>query len=154
MNVARSKVARRLVAFAIDWMIIALWGGLLFGSVMLVTGGDPPRPQSPWTAQAISFMANAYLDILPSKNISPFFGLGIGGATVSIEDASVAGTPQDNVDDTVFAAQVMAGVAFSITDNIAIDGEYRFFFTDNTTFDGARAEYKGHGFNLGVRYTF
>lgn len=46
----------RLLAFAIDWLILALWGGVLFGFVMFATGGDPPRPGGPWTAQMLGFL--------------------------------------------------------------------------------------------------
>ena len=48
--------ARRLAAFAIDWLIFVLWAGMLFGAVMLATGGDPPRPGGPWRAQAIGLL--------------------------------------------------------------------------------------------------
>ncbi len=62
MSEARVKEMRtiaclRLVAFVIDWLVIAAWGGLLLGFVMVVTGGNPPRPGGPWRAQAISLVA-------------------------------------------------------------------------------------------------
>lgn len=53
----RSTGIRRILAFAVDWLVIAAWGGLLFGAVMLFAGGDPPRPSGPWKAQAIGFIA-------------------------------------------------------------------------------------------------
>jgi len=31
--------------------------GLVFGSIMLATGGDPPRPEGPWKAQAIALVS-------------------------------------------------------------------------------------------------
>jgi len=104
--------------------------------------------------EAVSFMANAYLDIIPSGNISPYIGGGIGAATVSIEDASIAGIPLENVDDTVFAGQVMVGVGFSVAPNVIIDGEYRFFITSDWDVQTSKAEYMHHGFNVGVRYMF
>ncbi len=57
MDEAKSGAIRRLAAFAIDWLIIALWMGVLFGSVMLATDGDPQRPAGPWQAQALGFCA-------------------------------------------------------------------------------------------------
>ena len=48
---------RRLSAFALDWLVVALWGGVLFGVVMLATGGEPGRPGSPWSAQAVGVVA-------------------------------------------------------------------------------------------------
>jgi uncharacterized RDD family membrane protein YckC len=47
----------RLFAFALDWLVIALWGGALFGVVMLATGGEPRQPGSPWLAQGIGFVS-------------------------------------------------------------------------------------------------
>ena len=47
---------RRSLAFAIDWVVVVLWGGVLFGGVMVATGGNPPRPASPWTAQGIGLL--------------------------------------------------------------------------------------------------
>ena len=53
----RASARLRLAAFVIDWLVIAAWGGLLLGIVMVVTGGNPPRPGGPWKAQAISLVA-------------------------------------------------------------------------------------------------
>jgi uncharacterized RDD family membrane protein YckC len=52
----RAIAVRRLFAFAVDWLVMLLWGGLLFGSVMIATSGHPPRPDNPWTAQAIGLL--------------------------------------------------------------------------------------------------
>jgi hypothetical protein len=35
---------------------VALWGGAL-GAVMIATDGTPPRPENPWKAQGIGFLA-------------------------------------------------------------------------------------------------
>jgi uncharacterized RDD family membrane protein YckC len=56
METERAIALRRLFAFAIDWLVVVLWGGVVFGAVMLATGGDPPRPANPWAAQAIGFL--------------------------------------------------------------------------------------------------
>ena len=47
---------RRVLAFAMDWLVMVLWGGVLFGTVMVVTGGNAPQPANPWMAQAIGFL--------------------------------------------------------------------------------------------------
>lgn len=52
----RVVAVRRLFAFSLDWLLILLWGGVLFGAVMIATDGDPPRPDSPWQAQGIGFL--------------------------------------------------------------------------------------------------
>ncbi len=57
MSEARSCAIRRLAAFGIDWLLILLWMGMLFGAVMLATDGNPQRLAGPWLAQAIGFGA-------------------------------------------------------------------------------------------------
>ncbi|HKA08566.1 MAG TPA: RDD family protein [Gemmataceae bacterium] len=52
-----ANAVRRLLAFAVDWFVVVLWGGVIFGAVMIATGGNPPRPENPWAGQAVSFLA-------------------------------------------------------------------------------------------------
>jgi len=52
----RAIAVRRLFAFAVDWLVVLLWGGVLFGAVMIATNGHPSRPENPWAAQAIGFL--------------------------------------------------------------------------------------------------
>jgi uncharacterized RDD family membrane protein YckC len=47
---------RRIGAFCIDWLVIALWGGLLFGIVMLASGGNPRPPAGPWAGQLLGLL--------------------------------------------------------------------------------------------------
>jgi len=56
MKRKRVVAVRRLLAFSVDWLLMALWGGALFGTVMIATGGNPPRPDGPWIAQGIGFL--------------------------------------------------------------------------------------------------
>lgn len=103
---------------------------------------------------SISFMANAYLDIIPSGNISPYIGGGIGAAQISFENASTPGFLFFDQDDTVFAGQIMAGVGVSVAPKMTIDAEYRVFTTLDWDFGPGEAEYLHHGFNIGVRVGF
>ena len=48
---------RRMLAFSIDWVLIAAWGGLMFGLVMFFTDGNPQKSTSPWLGQLIGFFA-------------------------------------------------------------------------------------------------
>jgi RDD family len=52
----RTIAVRRSLAFALDWLVVVLWGGILFGAVMIATNGKPPRPENPWVAQAIGLL--------------------------------------------------------------------------------------------------
>ena len=53
----RNIHVRRLLAFGVDWLVIVVWAGVLFGVVMTVFSGHPPRPSGPWQSQAIGFAA-------------------------------------------------------------------------------------------------
>ncbi len=47
---------RRVLAFAIDWLVVALWAAALFGAVMVASDFHPPRPAGAWTAQMVGFV--------------------------------------------------------------------------------------------------
>ena len=98
--------------------------------------------------QSISLMVNVFINILPSGNIMPYLGGGIGGAFI------ITGDNDDSEEDTVFAGQVMPGVGITISDNVVIDVEYRFFIAAEPTFGQFKDEYLHHGLNLGVRVGF
>jgi len=50
-------VLRRVLAFAVDWLVVVMWAGALFGAVMVASDFAPPRPTGAWTAQAIGFLS-------------------------------------------------------------------------------------------------
>ena len=56
MKEERAVAVRRLLAFAVDWLVLVLWGGVIFGAVMIATGGNPPQLGSPWAGQALSLL--------------------------------------------------------------------------------------------------
>ena len=56
MKEERAVAVRRLLAFAVDWLVLVLWGGVIFGEVTIATGGKPPKLESPWTGQVMSFL--------------------------------------------------------------------------------------------------
>ena len=58
MKSLRKRIAfHRFLSFAIDWLVIVVWAGILFGTVMLIYSGEPPRPSGPWRAQAVGFFS-------------------------------------------------------------------------------------------------
>ena len=88
MKDAQANAVRRLFAFAVDCLIVALWGAVLFAVVMLATGGNPPRPGNPWTAQVIGFMTmtlpvTLYFGLWESSRWRASPGKRIAGLTVS-----------------------------------------------------------------------
>lgn len=69
----------RLLAFALDWVVIAAWGGLLFGMVMLVSNGTPEPISGPWAAQAVGFLSmtlpvTLYFSVLESSRFQASIG--------------------------------------------------------------------------------
>jgi uncharacterized RDD family membrane protein YckC len=83
---------RRLAAFAVDWLIIVLWGGLLFGAVMLLSGGNPAMTVNPWKAQLIGFVSmtlpvTLYFAIAESSR----FGATLGKRVLGLRVRSVSG---------------------------------------------------------------
>jgi uncharacterized RDD family membrane protein YckC len=57
MRRERAVAVRRVLAFAIDWLVVVLWGGVVFAAVMIATSGNPPRPENPWSGQVIGLIA-------------------------------------------------------------------------------------------------
>ena len=54
----QKQIAFRLfLAFGIDWLLIMVWAGVVFGMVMLSYSGQPPTPPGPWTAQIAGFVS-------------------------------------------------------------------------------------------------
>jgi uncharacterized RDD family membrane protein YckC len=47
----------RYLAFGIDWLVIAVWAGVLYAIVMLSFSGQPPSPSGPWAGQALGFVS-------------------------------------------------------------------------------------------------
>jgi uncharacterized RDD family membrane protein YckC len=81
---------RRLLAFAMDWLVVVLWGGVLLGAVMVATGGNPPRPANPWKAQGIGLLmmtmpVTLYFAICESSAMRGSLGKRILGLVVSRE---------------------------------------------------------------------
>jgi opacity protein-like surface antigen len=95
---------------------------------------------------ALSFLINGYVDFVNSSRFTPYISGGIGMATLDYNIKNWS----DN--DTVFAYQVGAGVAFAINKHFTIDLKYRFFATEEleTTID----TFESHNVYLGVRYNF
>jgi opacity protein-like surface antigen len=95
--------------------------------------------------KASSLMGNIYLDFINPSPVTPFLTAGIGMATVKLFDY---------YDDTVFAYQIGAGLAFAINPHMNIDLKYRYFATEDPDFDGVKAKFASHNVYCGFRFTF
>lgn len=85
----------------------------------------------------------------------PYFGGGIGVATVSIANANSAQTtpsepginhynsdPSDN--DTTFATQAKVGLSFDYTEHLTVFAEYRYLYLSSTDFTFGSTTYSTH----------
>lgn len=104
-------------------------------------------------------MANCFIDLHNTTPVTPYFGGGIGVATLYLDDTYFEGGKlYDSADDTVFAYQVGAGLEITINRSFSLDLGYRYFATDRGKFDegdaGTRMKFESHNGTVGVRFKF
>lgn len=106
-----------------------------------------------------SWFINGYYDFRNDTNWVPFVGVGIGNAEidVSYEPSNVAILDDD---DSVFAYQLMAGVAYQFNDQFAITASLRYRDYEEATLDATLLpaefdiELDEMVYDLGIRYEF
>jgi outer membrane immunogenic protein len=105
---------------------------------------------------ALGFLANIYYDFKNSSPVTPYIGGGIGFATLYLSQGTdnTGGWFWSEDDDTVFAYQLAAGVAFDVSKNVAIDLGYRYFGTSDPQFGQLDAEFGSHNLLVGARFKF
>ena len=84
---------RRCVAFALDWCVILLWGGVLFLTVYLWNEGMPERFSGPWVSQGVAFLMMTlpvilYFSLLESRS----FGATLGKRAMRLRVGTRQGT--------------------------------------------------------------
>lgn len=118
------------------------------------------------------FLANVYYDLDNTSRVTPYIGIGLGGAY----NRTTSGTVSDPCGCTGLiaggnkwnmAAALMSGASFTVTDRLRLDAGYRFLYqgdaqTGAVTGTGAAAgtssseiamrDIWSHEFRLGVRY--
>ncbi len=105
-----------------------------------------------------SFMANGYLDIPTGTALTPYVGVGAGGAAVWMDGgAGIFGNVDDQ--DLVFAYQAIAGLSYRLSPEISIKADYRYFATTEATFASASGvdlstDLDSHNFMVGFTYHF
>lgn len=98
----------------------------------------------------MSVMLNAFYDFMPGGTVSPFLGAGIGYANAELD---IEGESED---DSLFAYQLAAGVAFKVSEGMKCDVQYRYFGTEEPDFgDGVDVDSIAvHNLMVGLRYSF
>ncbi len=109
---------------------------------------------------ATTILVNAYYDFHNSSSFVPYLGAGLGYAKIGYNNLNAADWDYPfDTDDSVFAYQFMAGVAYTINSNISVDLSYRYVGTSDPSLDDVDGstvdfEYNAHVVSLGVKYTF
>jgi opacity protein-like surface antigen len=108
---------------------------------------------------ALGLMVNAYFDFKNNTAFTPFIGVGVGMAQVSIKDLTIGGLAIADDDDAVFAYQGIAGVGYSVTPALTLDLAYKYTATADPEFTDLsgvpfEAEYMSHNIMAGVRFNF
>jgi uncharacterized RDD family membrane protein YckC len=90
MKQERAVAVRRLLAFAVDWFVIILWSGVLFGATMIATGGTLRWIENPWRSQGIGLLTMTipvilYFAICESSAMRASLGKRVLGLVVSRE---------------------------------------------------------------------
>jgi len=107
-----------------------------------------------------TLMANVYYDVALGMAVVPYFGVGMGVANVSADNIKKGGAKLYNGDDTAIAGQAIVGVAYPLTDSLALKADYRYLRTSEArvTETGkatkARVPYSAHALMIGFNYKF
>lgn len=111
---------------------------------------------------ALLLMANAYVDFGTYAGITPYVGAGVGFAALDYDEVvftsngTPTGTTEEGSEELRLAWSLSAGASYDVSDNIAIDGGYRFTriadgaVSPNMTDGGVDL----HQVRLGARYKF
>ena len=103
-------------------------------------------------ASVLTLMANLMFDVYTDSEWLPYFGAGIGLASVDSE-VSVGGTTESH-DDTVVAGQAVAGMAYALTDTTFLTLDYRYLILDKLDLSGGTLEPRLHKASFGIRHQF
>jgi OmpA-OmpF porin, OOP family len=110
--------------------------------VGVVTDGD---------IHAWAGMLNGYYDFNSGGDVQPYLGVGVGVARLN---GTANGPYAFNDTDTRLAFQGMAGLAFSLSEQLSLDVGYRYFVARNAEFGARTVDYDAQSVNVGLRYQF
>lgn len=109
--------------------------------------------------RSISAMVNAYYDISTGGAFSPYIGLGLGGAQIKANSLSPISTSSINDTDTALAYQGIVGMSYQLSQNVALNADYRYFATRDLDFTTAgntnvSQQYGNHALMFGISFSF
>jgi len=115
-----------------------------------------------------AMMFNGFFDLHNNSPVTPYFGGGIGFATLYISDTHGTDTRGGITNrpllytedwDNVFAYQVGGGVEIALNPMLSLDLSYRYFGTDDARFEDnpfqtSKFDFESHNAALGLRLKF
>jgi opacity protein-like surface antigen len=116
-------------------------------------GGDCTTGSMKGNIYGVSGMANAYIDLVNSSPFTPYIGGGVGAVFISADFDERSGT-NNREDNTVFAYQGTAGLAYAINPHMIIDLKYRYFGASDVNLGDVKASFASHNVFVGFRYNF
>lgn len=118
-----------------------------------------------------SLMLNGYYDFKNTSKFTPYLGAGVGVTRIKNKQSLnpeffIESDSQSDTSNT-FTWSANVGVAYQVTENVALDLGYRYvdageieFNTNNSVFFGPNSDMKttadlvSHDYSLGIRYNF
>jgi len=127
----------------------------------LLNAGGPASSHDGVEVADMAF-ANAWFDLFASRRLHPYIGGGAGAARVSIKDGRYNSTNLRENDDTGFAWQAGAGVAFDLNPQVTLSLDYRYVDAGELSYDllggdqpsKVSLDYRADSVLVSVRYAF
>jgi len=114
------------------------------------------------TLRSQSLMVNGYYDFKNTSKFTPYVGVGIGATRVKNKQTEIEYNDSVSSTDTHFTWSAGVGVAYNVTDNVALDLSYKYVdagkFKFNNYVPGGNFDTKvklhSNDYSLGIRYNF
>lgn len=112
------------------------------------------------TLDVTTYMANIIAELESSDSaFTPFVGIGLGAATIDGDGAATIAGDTINEDDTAFAYQGIAGLAYAASQNLSFTGTYTYMAVPEATLatsagTAVDVDYASHSFLFGLRWSF
>lgn len=110
---------------------------------------------------ATAFMANVFVDLHNESPITPYFGGGVGFASIHQSDtygtSNLSGSRTllyGSDDDSVLAYQVGGGLEVALNRQLSLDLAYRYFGTTKASFIDNELEFESHNATVGLRLKY
>ncbi len=109
--------------------------------------------------EIFSTMLNAIYDINTNTSVTPYLGVGAGGAWLNYDDVAPVGGGVVNDDSWTPAVQAIAGVDVDLSDTVALFANYNYLYAfdgdvKNNAGQSFDSDYDGHSVMVGLRFNF